>query len=131
MRATYVNREDRLVGHANILAPPAMKRARGGKDEKAFFTPVLGHDRNCVNFPLLEAVLAGLWQQQRRDLWAIRAALISLGIARVASRVDHRDRPQLVEPAARRASSYAPSSLACSGGRTRTPDARRSGRRHL
>jgi hypothetical protein len=34
-----------------------------------------------VNFPLLEAVLAGLWQQQRRDLWAIRAALISLGIA--------------------------------------------------
>jgi hypothetical protein len=46
-----------------------------------FFTPFAGGDSNRVNFPLLEAVLAGLWQQQRRDLWAIRAALISLGIA--------------------------------------------------
>jgi hypothetical protein len=36
---------------------------------KVFFTPVAGDDVNCVNFPLLEAVLAGLWEQRRRDLW--------------------------------------------------------------
>ena len=36
---------------------------------RAFFMPVAGRDRNCINFPLLEAVLAGLWQQRRRDLW--------------------------------------------------------------
>jgi hypothetical protein len=49
-----------------------------------FFMPKAGDDENCVNFPLLEAVLAGLWQQQRRDLWAIRTALISLGIGLAA-----------------------------------------------
>jgi hypothetical protein len=34
-----------------------------------------------VNFPLLEAVLAGLWQQRWRDLLALSTALLSLGIA--------------------------------------------------
>jgi hypothetical protein len=48
---------------------------------KVFFTPVAGTDRNCVNFPLLEAVLAGLWQRRRRDLWTLWVALVSLGIA--------------------------------------------------
>jgi hypothetical protein len=49
---------------------------------KAFFMPVAGDDdNNCVNFPLLEAVLAGLWQQRRRDLWTLWLALLSLGIA--------------------------------------------------
>ena len=48
---------------------------------KVFFTPVAGDDVNCVNFPLLEAVLAGLWQQRRRDLWVTYTALVSLAIA--------------------------------------------------
>jgi hypothetical protein len=63
------------------LEPTYGEPATLGEGRKEFFTPVAGQDQNCVNFPLLEAVLAGLWQQQRRDLWAIRAALISLGIA--------------------------------------------------
>jgi hypothetical protein len=48
---------------------------------KVFFAPVSGTDQNCVNFPLLEAVLAGLWQERRRDLWALGTALFSLGVA--------------------------------------------------
>jgi hypothetical protein len=36
---------------------------------------------NAVNFPLLEAVLAGLWQQRNRDLWTLWLAVLSLGIA--------------------------------------------------
>jgi hypothetical protein len=48
---------------------------------KVFFTPVAGAEQNCVNFPLLEAVLAGLWQQRRRDLWTLWVAFVSLGIA--------------------------------------------------
>jgi hypothetical protein len=48
---------------------------------KAFFTAKAGDDKNCVNFPLLEAVLAGLWQQRRRGLWTLWVALVSLGIA--------------------------------------------------
>jgi hypothetical protein len=55
------------------------------KDEKgrrkAFFTPVAGDERDCVNFPLLEAVYAGLWQQRRRDLWTFWIAVVSAGIA--------------------------------------------------
>jgi hypothetical protein len=53
----------------------------GDKGRKAFFTPVPGDNQNCVNFPLLEAVLAGPTVQRRRDLWAIRTSLFSLGIA--------------------------------------------------
>ena len=52
-----------------------------GGPRKVFFAPVAGGDRNCVNFPLLEAVLASLWQQWRRDLWAIGTAGVSLAIA--------------------------------------------------
>jgi hypothetical protein len=48
---------------------------------KVFFTPVAGSDVNCVNFPLLEAVLSGLWQQRRRELWVVYTALVSLAIA--------------------------------------------------
>jgi hypothetical protein len=48
---------------------------------KAFFMPLAGDDKNCVNFPLLGAVLAGLWQQRNRDLWALWLALLSLVIA--------------------------------------------------
>ena len=49
--------------------------------KKSLFAPVVGDDRNCINFPLLEAVLAGLWQQRRRDLWTFWVAAISVGIA--------------------------------------------------
>ena len=49
--------------------------------QKAFFAPIVGDDQNCVNFPLLEAVLASLWQQQRRDQLAIATAVVSFAIA--------------------------------------------------
>jgi hypothetical protein len=52
-----------------------------GDARKTLFTPVAGKDKNCVNFPLLEAVLAGLWQERRRDLWTLGTALFSLVIA--------------------------------------------------
>lgn len=55
-------------------------RADGGT-RKAFFTPTVANDANCVNFPLLEAVLAGLWQERRRDQLALWTAVLSLGIA--------------------------------------------------
>jgi hypothetical protein len=52
-----------------------------GKPRKVFFTPVAGDLTNCVNFPLLEAVLAGLWQERNRDLWTFWTAGVSLAIA--------------------------------------------------
>lgn len=64
-------------------APP---KSPDETSRKVLFAPVAGTDRNCVNFPLLEAVLAGLWQQRRRDLAAVWTAALSLGIA-VASLV--------------------------------------------
>src|SRR4051794_28769988 len=36
-----------------------------------FFAPHYNDQLNCINFPLLEAVLAGLWEARRRDLWTI------------------------------------------------------------
>jgi hypothetical protein len=63
------------------LDPKYGEPAFQGRPRKALFTPVAGKDKNCVNFPLLEAVLAGLWQERRRDLWALGTALFSLVIA--------------------------------------------------
>jgi hypothetical protein len=63
------------------LDPKYAEPALQGKPRKALFTPVAGDDENCVNFPLLEAVLAGLWQERRRDLWALGTALFSLAVA--------------------------------------------------
>lgn len=57
-----------------------------GGARKVFFTPVAGDDRDCVNFPLLEAVLAGLWEERRKDVLITTTAFVSLGIA-VASLV--------------------------------------------
>ena len=43
-----------------------------------------GHEVNCVNFPMLEAVLAGLWQERRRDLLAVAAAVSAFAISLAA-----------------------------------------------
>jgi hypothetical protein len=48
---------------------------------KLLFTPVAGDAYNCVNFPMLEAVLAGLWQERRRDLLAVAAAVSAFAIS--------------------------------------------------
>jgi len=49
-----------------------------------FFTLGIGDDRHCVNFPLLGAVLAGLREDRRKDLWAIWLAVTSLVISIVS-----------------------------------------------
>jgi hypothetical protein len=36
---------------------------------------------NCVNFPLLEALLAGLWERKERERWTLSIAIVSLVIA--------------------------------------------------
>lgn len=53
----------------------------GPGPRRFFFSPKLGTAVNCINFPLMEAVLAGLWQQRSRDALTIDAAFISLAIA--------------------------------------------------
>jgi len=53
----------------------------GSSRHSRSFTPVLGDKQNCVNFPLLEAVLASLWQQRRQDFVAMATAVLSLAIA--------------------------------------------------
>lgn len=55
--------------------------AEPGKSRKAFFAPVAGNESNCVNFPLLEAVLAGLWQERNRQVWTVYVALASIAIS--------------------------------------------------
>jgi hypothetical protein len=57
------------------------QKRESGDSRKMFFTPPLDGDQNCVNFPLLEAVLASLWQQHRRDQLAIATAVVSFAIA--------------------------------------------------
>jgi hypothetical protein len=54
---------------------------------KFFFSPVVGPDINCVNFPLLEAVLAGLWQQRDRDVRTYWTSVLSLVISAVAAAI--------------------------------------------
>ena len=58
----------RLYYHLDPLYGPPRPHSTA---PRVFFTPVAGDDQNCVNFPLLEAVLAGLWERWRRDLWTL------------------------------------------------------------
>lgn len=55
---------------------------------KTFFTPRIGPDDalliNAVNFPLMEAVLASLWQERDRDRRTFWISVISIGIAVVS-----------------------------------------------
>lgn len=48
---------------------------------KSLFIAQPGTTKDRINFPLLEAALAGLWQQRRRDLWTLWIAIVSAGIA--------------------------------------------------
>jgi hypothetical protein len=57
---------------------------RDDAPRKVLFTPVAGDEVNCINLPLLEAVLAGLWQERDRQTWAIRVAVISVVVALAA-----------------------------------------------
>lgn len=63
------------------LDPKYGEPREDGRARKVFFTPRAGSDKNCVNFPLLEAVLASLQQQHDRDLTAVTAAAFSTALA--------------------------------------------------
>jgi hypothetical protein len=68
----------RLYHH---LDPKYAPEPAPGGSRKVLFTPVAGDDSDCVNFPMLEAVHAGLWQERRRDLLAVAAAVSAFGIS--------------------------------------------------
>jgi len=69
----------RLYYHLDPKYAPSVEP--GAKGRKVLFTPKAGDDANCINFPLLEAVLAGLWQERRRDLLAIATAVVSFAFS--------------------------------------------------
>lgn len=46
-----------------------------------FFSPMVGKDRHCINFPLLSSVLAGL-KERKKEFWT---STIIAGIALVIS----------------------------------------------
>jgi hypothetical protein len=60
----------RLYHHLDPIYAQEPDPTVGRTGRKSFFSLRVGDDANCVNFPLLEAVLAGLWQQRSRELLA-------------------------------------------------------------
>jgi hypothetical protein len=68
----------RLHHHLDPKYAPALEP---DGSRKVLFTAVAGDDANCVNFPVLEAVLAGLWQERRRDNLAITTAVVAAAIS--------------------------------------------------
>ncbi len=72
---------ENVFGRLHYHLDPKYGGPADEEPRRAFFTVKLGSDRHCVNFPLLEAVLAGLWQERRRDLWVITLAVVSLVVA--------------------------------------------------
>jgi hypothetical protein len=68
------------------LDPIYAQESADGRSRKPFYARAFGDERACINFPLLEAVLAGLWQERSRDRWTRWIASLSLGLA-VASLV--------------------------------------------
>jgi len=70
----------RLYHHLDRLYGETKEQA-AGRPRKFLFTMVAGQKVNCVNFPMLEAVLAGLWQQRDRDTRTFWTAIGSIVIA--------------------------------------------------
>jgi hypothetical protein len=60
---------------------PLYAEEKGKAGRKALFVARPGDEPDLINFPFLEAVFAGLWQQRRRDLWTLWIAFVSIGIA--------------------------------------------------
>ena len=71
----------RLYHHLDPIYAQEPDPTVGRTARKSFFSLRVGNEANCVNFPLLEAVLAGLWQQRDRDLFAVVTAIVSLVVA--------------------------------------------------
>jgi hypothetical protein len=67
----------RLYHHLN---PKFVASAEG----KFLFALKAGEMVNVVNWPVLQAVLAGLWEQRGRDRLALNTAIVSLTIAIVS-----------------------------------------------
>jgi len=71
----------RLYHHLDPIYAQEPDPTVGRKGRKSLFMLRAGNKVNCVNFPLMEAVLANLAQERRRDRWTIGLALVSLGVA--------------------------------------------------
>jgi hypothetical protein len=69
---------DIVFGHLYYHLEEKYGYQRSGGEHVAFFTPVAGSDKNCVNFPLLGAVLAGLREERKKARWVIGIAILSL-----------------------------------------------------
>jgi hypothetical protein len=83
--ATTLGTNDDIVFgrlYYHLAATYGEERREDDSPRKAFF--IVSNGLNCVNFPLLEAVLAGLWQERDRQLWAVWASAISISIALAA-----------------------------------------------
>ena len=50
----------------------------------ALFTPKAGQDKNCVNMPLVAAVLAGMQEEYGRHVWAFWLSIASLVVSIIA-----------------------------------------------
>ncbi len=53
------------------------ERPEPGRARKAFFTPLVGSEPNCVNWPLVVGVLARLWEERRRNFLTLGLAVAS------------------------------------------------------
>jgi hypothetical protein len=72
----------RLYHHLDRLYGPSLDK--DGRRTGLFIPRSEGRAEDVIVFPVLEAALAGLWQQRRHDLWTRSIAVISLVIAGVA-----------------------------------------------
>ena len=72
---------DTVFGRLYYHLDPRYAETNPDGSRKHLFMKKAGDAANCINFPLLEAVLAGAWQERRRDLWTFWTAAASIGIA--------------------------------------------------
>jgi hypothetical protein len=73
---------DNVFGRLYFHLEPKYGEARiEGQPKKSLFAPRFGKEANGINFPLLEAVLANLWQERDREWRTYWTAIVSLVIA--------------------------------------------------
>jgi hypothetical protein len=75
---------DIVFGRLYYHLEPKYGYERSDGTQVAFFARVAGRERNCINFPLMVSILAGLQEEWNKHRWALGMAIASLVLSIVA-----------------------------------------------
>jgi hypothetical protein len=75
---------DAVFGRLYYHLSPQYEHSNADGSRKRLFMQRAGNAANCINFPLLEAVLVRKRQERRRDFWTAASFVVAMGSVMVS-----------------------------------------------